>query len=576
MSLTINRRTITKSSLTFSSSVSPLLQRIYAARGVCSEDELQHSLTRMYDYRKLKGIEAAAIILSDAVVQQKHILVVGDFDADGATSSAVAITALRSFGASQPDYLVPNRFEYGYGLSPEIVDVAKKRQPDVLVTVDNGISSIEGVASAKACNMQVVVTDHHLAGKQLPEADAIVNPNQPGCPFPGKNTAGVGVIFYVMCAVRAALEKQGWFNEKRPQPNMAALLDLVALGTVADVVSLDQNNRILVHQGLQRIRAGHVRPGIQALIDVANRKNSALIANDMGFALGPRLNAAGRLDDMSVGIELLLSDDISQARELAAMLDGLNVERRAIEDSMRQEAESQLDQLSLGDESIFPAGVCLYQADWHQGVIGILASRIKEKVYRPVIAFAQADDGLIKGSARSVSGFHIRDALATIDSRFPGLLISFGGHAMAAGLTLNERDFEAFKAAFEQVASEQLSQEALTASVMTDGELSAGELTLSTAEMLRQAGPWGQNFPEPVFDGVFNVVDQKLLKDKHLKLTLTHSESNEWIDAILFNADRSLWPNHTLRVVRAVYQLDVNEFRGQRNMQMLLRHLEAV
>ena len=575
MSLTIHRRPIKEDGIAFSSSTPPLLQRIYSSRGVYSEEELQYTLSKLYDYRKLKDIEKAAEILSSAIIEKNHILIVGDFDADGATSSALAIAALHSFGATNPNYIVPNRFEFGYGLTPGIVEVAKEHQPDVLVTVDNGISSLEGVAAAKAHGMQVVITDHHLAGEQLPEADAIVNPNQPGCLFPGKNTAGVGVIFYVMCAVRALLDKQGWFSKQRSKPNMAELLDLVALGTVADVVSLDQNNRILVHQGLQRIRIGRVRPGIQALIDVTNRKNTSIVSSDMGFSLGPRLNAAGRLDDMSIGIELLLSTDIQQAKSLAVTLDELNVERRAIEESMRQEAMSKLEALSLEDEkSMLPSGVCLYQDDWHQGVIGILAARVKEKTYRPVIAFAQGDEGLIKGSARSVSGFHIRDALALINSRFPGLLIAFGGHAMAAGLTLKESDFEQFKAAFEQVASEYLSEDQLTASVVTDGDLTKDHLTLSTAEMLHTSGPWGQSFPEPLFDGVFHIVDQKLLKEKHLKLTLQHPDSSQWIDAILFNADRTIWPDQAVSRVRVVYQLDINEFRGQRNVQMLLRHLE--
>ena len=572
----IIRRATSPEKSSFPSTVHPLLQRIYAGRGIAANTELNYAVSNLYDYHGLKGIEEAADIISHAVVRQQNILVVGDFDADGATSSALAITALQSFCANQPDYLVPNRFEFGYGLTPEIVEVAAANSPDIIITVDNGISSIEGVQSAKEKGIKVVITDHHLAGSSLPEADAIVNPNQPDCPFPGKNTAGVGVIFYVMCAVRACLKKLNWFNDKRPLPNMAVLLDLVALGTVADVVSLDKNNRIFVYHGLERIKAGYVRPGILALIDISQRQQRTLTAGDFGFSLGPRLNAAGRLDDMSLGIELLLSKDITRARQLAVKLDELNTQRRSIEESMRIEAEDKLHKLSIKRQNTLLTGLCLYQEDWHQGIIGILASRIKEKTHCPVIAFAPSECGRIKGSARSINGFHIRDALAEIANSAPGLLCSYGGHAMAAGLTIKTEDFEHFHREFQSITKEKLNEENLMASLVTDGELKAEEHTLPVAIMLRDAGPWGQHFPEPLFDGTFRVINQKLLKNKHLKFVVTHPESNQWIDAILFNADLTCWPDASVQRAFIVYKLDINEYRGNQNIQIIVKHMEAV
>ncbi len=566
----------------FPDTMPALLQRLYSSRGVSNADELERTLKRLESWRSLKDIDKAAVLLADAIVNQQRILIVGDFDADGATSSALGTLALRAMGASWVDFLVPNRFEYGYGLSPDIVEVAKERTPDLLVTVDNGISSIEGVRAAKAAGMKVLVTDHHLAGRELPEADAIVNPNQPGCEFSGKSTAGVGVIFYVLCALRTELDGRGWF-EGRQKPNMASFLDLVALGTVADVVSLDNNNRILVHQGLGRIRAGKARPGILALAEIARREPSRLVASDLGFALAPRLNAAGRLDDMSLGIELLITDDPLNARHLASQLDSLNRERREIEDSMKEEALRDLSKLQLADhlpaeEGSLPWGVCLYQNDWHQGVIGILASRVKEKLHRPVIAFAPGNEGELKGSARSIPGFHMRDALDAVATRNPGLIPKFGGHAMAAGLSLKENDYEFFAKAFDEEARRLLTEEQLESSLMTDGELSEQELTLDTAELLREAGPWGQNFPEPVFDGVFTLQDQRLVGSKHLKMTLVAGDGTDghWIDGICFNVDTHQWPDTTARKVRVVYRLDVNEFRGRRSVQLMVEHLEPV
>lgn len=574
MSLKIVCRTFDKSKLLFTSSISPLLQRIYAARGVFSDDELHYSLSELYNYKKMKHIEHAADIIAETIINQQSIMIVGDFDVDGATSCAVAVSALKQFGAHDPRYIVPNRFEHGYGLTPEIVLKAKQFKPTLLITVDNGISSIEGVATARQHGMKVIITDHHLAGKVLPEAEAIVNPNQPGCLFPGKNSAGVGIIFYVMCAVRTALKKKGWFSKDRPFPKMATLLDLVAIGTIADVVTLDKNNRILVRQGLQRIRAGFINPGIQALIKVAKKHPGTLTTSDVAFSLAPRLNAAGRLDDMSAGIELLLESNAMRAMELARMLDRLNAERRNIEQSMQAEALDELNTLLPNKNKSLPSALCFYKSDWHQGVIGILSSRIKERTHRPVITFARDNSGLIKGSARSIPGFHIRDALADIDALHPGLLVSYGGHAMAAGLTLQEKDFVRFRQAFETVAGERLTEELLCTVILTDGSLSESELNLSTAELLCNSGPWGQHFPEPLFDDLFHIKEQKLLKNRYLKLTLTHPQSNKPVDAIFFNPDTKLWPNDNIKLARVVYQLDINEFRNKKKIQILVRHLE--
>ena len=575
MTLSIVQRTPDLSHASFPADMPLLLQRIYAARGVLNDQDLARTLKGLYRYEDLKGIREAATILADAISSRSRILIVGDFDCDGATSSALAVRALRAMGAAWVDYLVPNRFEYGYGLTPEIVEVATAKQPDVLVTVDNGISSMAGVEAARALGIQVVVTDHHLAGKDLPAADAIVNPNQPECPFPGKNTAGVGIIFYVLCALRTTLEERGWFSQSgMAKPNMADLLDLVALGTVADVVSLDTNNRILVHQGLARIRAGRACAGILALVDVARRRRDTLSATDLGFALGPRLNAAGRLDDMSLGIELLLTDDILQARQMAAELDSLNEERKSIESGMRDDALRALARLELDEEQTLPWGLCLFQEDWHQGVIGILASRVKEKLHRPVIAFAASQDGEIKGSARSIPGFHIRDALDAIATRNPGLLLKFGGHAMAAGLSIRQKDYDRFAAAFDEEARRIITEDQLKALMLTDGELAMHDFTMATAELLREAGPWGQSFPEPVFDGCFELIEQRLVGEKHLKMVLMCPGADHWIDGIAFNVDTGTWPDLSVRKVRAVYKLDINEFRGNRTLQLLVDHLE--
>ncbi|WP_437883674.1 single-stranded-DNA-specific exonuclease RecJ [Pseudomonas sp. LRF_L74] len=549
----------------------PLLTRLYASRGVQSAAELEKSLVRLIPYQQLKGIDGAVELLVQALQQRQRILIVGDFDADGATASTVGVLGLRMLGAAHVDYLVPNRFEYGYGLTPEIVAVALERQPQLLVTVDNGISSVDGVAVAKAAGLKVLVTDHHLPGPELPAADAIVNPNQPGCDFPSKALAGVGVIFYVLLALRVRLREQGWFASAGiAEPNLGELLDLVALGSVADVVPLDANNRILVHQGLARIRAGRARPGLRAILEVAGRPHGRITSIDLGFILGPRLNAAGRLDDMSLGIECLLCEDEALARDMARQLDELNRDRKSIEQGMQREALAQLKDLSVED---MPFGLCLFDADWHQGVIGILASRLKERYHRPAIAFADAGDGLLKGSARSVPGLHIRDALDAVAAKQPGLISKFGGHAMAAGLTLPEANYAAFAAAFDAEVRRQLSEDDLTGRLLSDGQLDAHEFHLELAKSLRHAGPWGQHFPEPVFHGVFQVVQQRVVGEKHLKLVLKTECGSQTLDGIAFNVDRDTWPNPNVRWVDLAYKLDVNEFRGNESVQLMVAHI---
>lgn len=548
-----------------------LLRRLYHLRGITSASELERGAASLLPWQQLNGIEMAAQILHQALADQRRILIVGDFDADGATSTALSMLALRAMGGEHVAFLVPNRFEDGYGLSPEVVEQAKARGAELILTVDNGISSHAGVELANRYGIQVVVTDHHLPGETLPPAAAIVNPNLNDCDFPSRALAGVGVAFYLMMALRVRLREQGWFTE-RPQPNLAEWLDLVALGTVADVVPLDANNRILVWQGLQRIRAGKCRPGIRALLEVANRTSSRLVASDLGFALGPRLNAAGRLDDMSVGVSLLLTDDIQQARMLASELDALNQTRKEIELGMQAEALSLCDSL-VREQQQLPHGLAFYHPQWHQGVVGIVASRLKERFYRPVFAFAPAGDGTLKGSGRSVSGLHLRDVLERLDTLHPGLILKFGGHAMAAGLSLNEDQFDNFREAFAEIAGQWLDASQLQGVVWSDGELAGSELILPVAEMLREAGPWGQMFPEPVFDGKFRLLQQKLVGERHLKLMLEPLNGGPLLDGIAFNIDPRRWPDNSVQQAEVAYKLDINEFRGQRNVQLLIEHL---
>ena len=572
MKKTIKRRS------DFSGAGSPSLQeRIFLARSLEKDYRADYRLADLIPPTDMKGVTKAVDILFSALNNQLKVLVVGDFDADGATSSALAVLCLRDFGFDKVDYLVPNRFEYGYGLTPEIVDVAKSATPDVIITVDNGISSIEGVEEAKRAGFKVIITDHHLPGDELPLADAIVNPNQKGCEFKSKNLAGVGVIFYLLSALRAKLRDINWFDLRAiPEPNMTQYLDLVALGTVADVVPLDHNNRILVHQGLARIRAGRGRPGIQALFEVSKRRIDVAVANDFAFAVGPRLNAAGRLDDMSIGIKCLLESSLGSARNYAAELDELNRERRAIENVMKAEANEAIERLPK-KELVLTKGICLFHEDWHQGVIGIVASRVKESMHKPTIVFARVDDHEIKGSGRSIPGVHLRDVLDLVAKKHPSLLSKFGGHAMAAGLSIRLEDFEAFREYFNHAVEEFADNDIFDPVLFTDGLLSPAELSMESAEMIRHLSPWGQSFPEPTFDGEFDIVQQRLVGEKHLKLVVTTVEvSTHVYDAIAFNVDLKIWPNESCSRVKLVYKLDVNEFRGKRSLQLMVDYMEPI
>lgn len=551
-----------------------LLRRIYATRQVVSAESLDRSLARLPEPGLLTGMAQAVGCLAAAIARQAHFLVVADFDADGATACAVAVRGLRLLGARRVSFIVPNRFKHNYGLTPELVEAAAPLQPEVLITVDNGIASVDGVRDAQARGWQVVVTDHHLPGTVLPAAEAIVDPNLPDDRFPSKCLAGVGVIFYVLIALRAALRDAGHWPDGAA-PNLGQLLDLVALGTVADVVPLDHVNRILVHQGLQRIHAGRAQPGVIGLIEAAKRNAAQLSSTDLGFALGPRLNAAGRMEDMSIGIACLLADDLDTARTLALKLDALNGERREVEEQMRQDAWTLLEPWADLDPASQPAGVCLYDDSWHPGVVGILASRIKDRLHRPVIAFAPGEAGEIKGSARSVPGVHIRDVLAEVAVTYPGMLTRFGGHAMAAGLSLPQACLERFTAAFDTVVQRHSAGLDPSAVVWVDGELAPSELNLALAETLRDAGPWGQGFPEPAFVGEFDVVQARPLGGRHLKLVLAHRETGMAYDAVkFFLDDPETW--QAVRRIRAAYRLDINEFRGERELQLRVEHLELI
>jgi len=551
----------------------PLLQRIYAARQVTSVRELEKGFDRLLPFATLTGIDAAAELLHTALAEGWRILIVGDYDADGATSCALAVRVLRALGAADVRYFVPDRFKYGYGLTPAIVEVAASEQPDLLITVDNGVSSLDGVEAAKARGIRVLITDHHLPGAELPAADAMVNPNQPGDAFPSKNLAGVGVIFYVMLALRARLRATGWFDRHGlPVPNMARWLDLVALGTVADVVPLDHNNRILVEQGLRRIRVGQCVAGIQALAQVSGCELSRLQTDDFGFRLGPRINAAGRLEDMRLGIECLLCDEPTQALRIAQELDRLNRERRDIQTEMQAQAQDNLARLNL-TASELPFGLCLFDESWHQGVVGIVAARVRDQTYRPTIAFAPDQDGHIKGSARSRPGLHIRDCLDAVATRHPGLLTKFGGHAAAAGLSLPLAHFADFSAAFDQEVRRHLNPADLCDRLLSDGELTADELSLPVAELLQDAGPWGQGFPAPLFDGVFEVVSRSVVKDKHLKMLLRPPGATTAVEAMAFYKADAFALAETQ--VRVAYRLEVDEWRGRRRVSLKVAHIET-
>lgn len=547
----------------------PIVRQIFASRGIADVAELSKSAGSLLRYTSLQGVDAAVRVLADAIEKGQKIIVIGDFDADGATSTALSMLSLTDFGSKNHSYLVPNRFDFGYGLSPQIVDVAYQQKADVIMTVDNGIACLDGASRAKELGIKVVITDHHLAAKTLPFADAIVNPNQPGCEFLSKNLAGVGVAFYVMLALRNYLREKDWFSHKQiPEPNLAAYLDIVALGTVADVVQLDNNNRILVYQGLQRIKSSKCRAGISALIDIAGKNASRMVATDLGFVLGPRLNAAGRLDDMALGIECLLATDPLLARRMAVQLDSLNQERKDIQNNMQEEAIASLDSIDLSAESL-PDGIVLCEESFHQGVIGILAGKIKEKFNRPTIAFAYQDSSELKGSARSIQGLHIRDLLEDLNSQHPGLIKKFGGHAMAAGLTIDVDKLEQFSALFAEKAKQELAGQNLDGEILSDGSLSKNEFSIEFAQVLKDAGPWGQGFPEPIFDDEFQLVEQRVLGGKHLKMVVKH-QTGVLIDAIAFNIDGDEWPNHQIQKVHLAYKLDINEFRGRISLQLLV------
>ena len=559
-----------------SDAIHPVLKRVYASRNIQFNDDLDYSLSSLFPYDTLSGINDAVLLLQEVIKKKSRILIVAGFDADGATSCALAIRGLTLMGAEDIVYVVPNRFEYGYGLTPEIVDVALEYDPDLLITVDNGISSIEGVKRARKNGVKVLITDHHLPGNELPGADAIVNPQLNGDKFPSKNLAGVGVVFYILLALRAALKEQGWFEEVDLSiPNLAKLLDIVALGTVADVVPLDKNNRIMVSHGLNLIKKDKSIAGIAAILDLTGRPLSTISASDLGFSIAPRLNAAGRLTDMSLGIECLLTDDTYAAKEMAEQLDKLNKERRLIQTEMQEQATIELDDYLEKSSDEIAQGICLFNADWHQGVIGILAAKVKETFNRPVIAFAKEneDEDTIKGSARSINGLHIRDCLEDVTRINPELILTFGGHAMAAGLTIKESQFELFSECFNEVIKKHISLEDMQDVCMTDGELSTEDYSLQLAAEIQSAGPWGQAFPEPVFEGKFTVLDKQIVGDSHLKLKL--QTDNKILDAIAFNITDEDWPVGTNEIL-STYRLGINDFRGDRKLQLFIEYLNPL
>ena len=548
----------------------PVLQRVYAARGVLHPQQAESRLARLLSPETLGGLEAATALLADALRTDQRLLVVGDFDCDGATGTAVAVRGLRLLGARHVGFRVPHRLRHGYGLSPELVDDLLELKPDLIVTVDSGIACVRGVDAANAANMRVLITDHHLPGVELPRAAAIVNPNLVGDGFPSKALAGVGVMFYLLLALRRRLREDGWFAQRGvTEPDLSCLLDLVALGTVADMVALDENNRVLVQAGLRRKRAGQLQPGLRALAQVSGRRLDRLSTADLGYALGPRLNAAGRLEDMSLGIACLLVDSEREALELATQLDAINAERRELQQQMLDQAEILVGHWIAEQGSEPASAVCVFDPEWHPGVVGLVASRLKDRLHRPVIAFAPGgEDGLLRGSARSIAGFHIRDALADVAARNPGLMGRFGGHAMAAGLALEPANLDRFTREFATLATERIDAATLRAELWSDGELARSDITRDLAEQLRLAGPWGQGFPEPVFDGEFEVLESRVVGETHLKLRLRHRDGGEPLDAIEFGGWRGERPQSRLHLA---YQLDLDDWRDRRGVQLLIR-----
>ena len=554
-------------------SIHPVLKRIYASRNIKSSEDLDYSLGSLIPYEELSGVDDAVILLQEMITQKKRILIVADFDADGATSCALAIRGLTAMGAEDVIYVVPNRFEHGYGLSPKIVDVALDHDPDLIVTVDNGISSISGVEHAKKNGIKVLITDHHLPGDKLPSADVIINPQLKEDKFPSKNLAGVGVIFYILLALRAKLKAEDWFDEKNIKyPNLANLLDLVALGTISDLVPLDKNNRTMVAHGLKLMRKNKSKAGILAILNQSGRQLSTLTSGDLSFAIAPRLNAAGRLTDMSLGIECLLTDDKENAAEMAKKLNQLNIERRQIQDNMEEQALAEFEKYLQDTSRKIPHGICIYNQNWHQGVVGILAAKIKEKFNRPVIVFAQECQGILKGSARSITELHIKDVFDEIARLYPELILTFGGHAMAAGLTIEESQFDRFSDVFNKVVDRYISSDSLEDQCLTDGELSGDDFSLPLALAIQNAGPWGQSFPEPIFVGQFKILDKRVVGESHLKLKL-QSRNNNTLDAIAFNMTDDDWPSK-LEQITSTYRLGINNYRGHSQIQLFIEHIE--
>ena len=554
--------------------IHPVLKRVYASRNIKSSKDLDYSLSSLIPFEQLSGINDAVILLQEMLEQKKRMLIIADFDADGATSCALAIRGLTAMGAKDVIYVVPNRFEHGYGLSPEIVDVALDYDPDLIITVDNGISSICGVEYARKNGVKVLITDHHLPAKELPNADVIINPQLANDKFPSKNLAGVGVIFYILLALRAKLKQEYWFeNNNIDYPNLANFLDLVALGTIADLVPLDKNNRTMVAHGLKLIKNNKSKPGIYALLNQAGRQLSKLTSSDLSFAVAPRLNAAGRLTDMSLGIECLLTDDEDDAIKIAGKLNRLNIERRKIQDNMQEEALAELEKYLQDTSGEIPYGICIYNKDWHQGVVGILASKIKEKFNRPAIVFAKENEGVHKGSARSIAGLHIKDVFDEIATLHPELILTFGGHAMAAGLTIKESQYSNFSNIFNKYANQYISSDRLEDEYLTDGELSDEDFTVPLAQAIQDAGPWGQSFPEPTFAGQFKILDKRVVGENHLKLKLQLRGNSATLDAIAFNMTDTNWPPETQQIVSA-YRLGINDFQGNTQVQLFLEHIE--